>query len=757
MIRRHPDIAAVSFLLLIAVVIMVPYLLSPYSVIWPRSGLGTDFMHYHWTAMHYMRESLHENGQIPLWYGDTMGGSPIVGNPGITSLYPLEFGMMLLPLPILLSFTILTTLHLWIAGIGGYELTRRALRLRRSTALIGGLAIMLTPRLSSNMVGDIGLAYSMAWTPLVMAWAWLGLDRRSWRWAIPAGMGLAFQYILHIQIFFLTSWVIGLYYFYGITADLKTRRASGIGPWVRIWLAQTAVLILVVITCVGLVAFNLLPFSSYLPELSRETLSLSEANHYTLPPLMLITSLMPNPLKFPEWELYAGLIPLVLAPLAWSSPKRRMVTFWIALIVFAALFSLGTTTPVFTLLYKFIPGFSWLRVPPRMWYFVEIALVMLTAMVIDHLLDRPTVQRQAWIWRWATFLILITIAGRYFTRRPHQADWLLGFVGAIGLVLALIALQRWQQGRISANRLIAALVIGLLLDLIPVDMAYMGPRPQEEVLEVPAIAEPLLDQTGLFRIYSVRHEIPDYVALNEDLQIVDGMSSFQFEVYIQYAKLASGCTLPGFSATVPPCMSNEISKTAYQDAVPNPALLGMFNVQYLITPLETTGDAWTLLNQDEDERLYENADVMPRAFAVGTVESVPDREAVWDHLPEIDLRTAALVEGSENLDLPQNEFYVPADRIERTANEIRVRITVPNDGMLILGEVYTPGWSATDNGKDVNVERVNGAMRGVYLGAGEHEIVFTYSPTLFWIGLAITGITILACTAALVIGRQHSH
>jgi hypothetical protein len=759
--QRHPDLAAAIGLALLALALMSPYLSRSDVLVWPRSGLGTDFLRYRWSHVYHLRRSLRDYGEVPLWRGTTLGGEPMIGNPAVMVFYPVQLLMALLPLPILWSFAFQTALHLWIAGIGGYVLVRHAMGLRRLAALVGALAMMLTPRLSSNAVGDVGLTYAMCWVPFCLAWARLALDQRRAAWAVLAGMGLAFQYLIHVHIFFLTSCTIGLYFLYSVVITVESaRRAGSVRQVFYRCLGQARVLALMPLVCAGLAAFELLPFVTYLPFLSREAMTLSEANRYALPPMMLVSAVMPSALKFPEWELYVGLLPLVLAPLAALSPRRTEAGFWAGLAAFAALFSLGDATPLFPFLFRWVPGFRWLRVPARMWYYLAVATTALSSLAVDAL-ARPSV-RDRWGRGWQNWLLLggaglmiATTAGRWFTRRPGEPDWMLGFVGSLGLALGLTGVWGWVHDRIRYGTLGGMLVGALLLDLVPVDSAYMTPLPAEHVFRMPTIGRRLVAPDTRaqlpFRIYAVRSELPYHVVAQAGLEVVDGMNSFQFEPYVEFIKQASGCNLPGVAASVPPCSTNEVSSTAYRDAMPDPALLGLFNVRYVVTSMELKGPEWILRDAVDGERLYENRRVLPRAFGVGRVEMVADRPALWQRLAQVDVQESALIETREmDVPLPQEPFHAPAQVLEHRSNHIRVHIEMPGDGVLVLGEVWTPGWKATDNGRPSQVIRVNGALRGVYLEAGAHEVVLRFVPRALVGGLAISLFTILACTVALI-------
>ena len=133
---RCPDFWAVLALLLIATIMMLPYLLQPAAVMWPRSNLGTDLTTYRWPSVYYVRQVLGEHGYLPLWQTNVMGGLPLLGNPGMRVYYPPQLLLTFLPVPIPLLFAILNTIHFWLAGVGSYGLERSMLKVNRGAAFI---------------------------------------------------------------------------------------------------------------------------------------------------------------------------------------------------------------------------------------------------------------------------------------------------------------------------------------------------------------------------------------------------------------------------------------------------------------------------------------------------------------------------------------------------------------------------------------------------------------------------------------------
>jgi hypothetical protein len=150
-----------------------------------------------------------------------------------------------------------------------------------------------------------------------------------------------------------------------------------------------------------------------------------------------------------------------------------------------------------------------------------------------------------------------------------------------------------------------------------------------------------------------------------------------------------------------------------------------------------------------DGRVYANRRALPRAWVVGSQQVVTGDErtlrAVGDS--DFDPRQVALVDdavpglGGGSGGHAAITHYGP-ERVEIDA-------TSRGPGLLVLSDLYFPGWKAEVDGEEVDIERVDYLLRGVPLADGEHSVVFQYEPAswrIAWI-LSLTG---LACLAALI-------
>jgi hypothetical protein len=77
-------------------------------------------------------------------------------------------------------------------------------------------------------------------------------------------------------------------------------------------------------------------------------------------------------------------------------------------------------------------------------------------------------------------------------------------------------------------------------------------------------------------------------------------------------------------------------------------------------------------------------------------------------------------------------------------------------GVLVLADMWYPGWEATVDGNATTVLAVDGVFRGVEVGQGAREVVFKYYPASFRIGtgVSLAGLTLLLLLAALYRRRR---
>jgi len=138
-----------------------------------------------------------------------------------------------------------------------------------------------------------------------------------------------------------------------------------------------------------------------------------------------------------------------------------------------------------------------------------------------------------------------------------------------------------------------------------------------------------------------------------------------------------------------------------------------------------------------DVKVYENMDVLPRAFVVHrarVAETFP---------PDFDPTAEIIVEGGADLDarpIGPESARVTAYEPERV--EIEAELTAP--GYLVLTDAHYPGWRAWVDGEEVPIATADLLFRAVYLEAGRHRVEFRFRPRSLWPGtmMSLAGLAV---------------
>jgi hypothetical protein len=168
--------------------------------------------------------------------------------------------------------------------------------------------------------------------------------------------------------------------------------------------------------------------------------------------------------------------------------------------------------------------------------------------------------------------------------------------------------------------------------------------------------------------------------------------------------------------------------------------------------LAVYGQVW---EQVFDKGVYcqQRSAPMPRVYVVYGVETVlEDPQAVERLLsPAFDLRNSALV--AQPLALPASapRPASPATLVEHGQTRVLVEASASQPGLLVLGDLWHPGWQVTVDGQPAELLRANHVLRGVLLPAGQHRIEFRFQPSSLRNGALISLAALLLPLALLVL------
>ncbi len=150
--------------------------------------------------------------------------------------------------------------------------------------------------------------------------------------------------------------------------------------------------------------------------------------------------------------------------------------------------------------------------------------------------------------------------------------------------------------------------------------------------------------------------------------------------------------------------------------------------------------------------VYENTNVLPRAFRVRRVEPSPSVDAALTRLGDgFDFRRSALVETAEVLAVQRTLAAGPtggddpgtAEIQAETPGSVTIATTGGSPALLVLADLAYPGWHAELDGHSVPVLTVDGVLRGVVVPAGSHVVTYRYRPASLLAGIVLTTLALV--------------
>ncbi len=160
-----------------------------------------------------------------------------------------------------------------------------------------------------------------------------------------------------------------------------------------------------------------------------------------------------------------------------------------------------------------------------------------------------------------------------------------------------------------------------------------------------------------------------------------------------------------------------------------------------------------------DVKIYENLDVLPRAFVVHQARAVPDDEGMIAAMQERsfapDEEVILISEGSAL----SSDGANGGDRVRIVRYEperVTIEAALASPGYLVVTDTYYPGWRVLVNGQPADILRADLYFRAVHLPEGEHVVEFIYDPLTFKLGSLVSVIFVLFVAGGLTWDRLRS-
>jgi len=700
-----------------------------------------------------------QQGTLPAWDPYSQSGRSFVGESQTGLFYPLKALLYLAPLGPdgLVSERIFHQFFVLAHLLAAFFMFLCA----REVGIKNGFAAFIAAACFSlgGFTGRVPWPYmldSAIWLPLIFLLLLRAFraGTRSKRIAYAGCCGLALGMTLlagSIHVLFMDVLVVlsaaGLFTFRSESRSAGESTPATPSPAYH-WLAAAWIILLVGVVAVAASAVQLLPSLEYAPLARRWTGEWSGAfqeripyevagNLFHMTPRAIFTFLFGGtPDGGAEISPYFGVMPLLLTIIGmgrnWSN---RWVKYLAVLALLAFLMALGDYSLLHGLSYLLIPYFDKLWEAGRFIYLTHFAMALLAGFGVQSLLSDDTsatfYQRLHRLLGWIVAVALFVLGIAALLGTPAIGEW--PYVSLFFLLTAWGAFWYILRG----NRQVLFKI--LLLAVIVSDLYAFNWTFPNRLREQRANADHLEAMKSLRPVANYLHSQPGLFRVDFDGDFSPRGMGDVFGI----------STTGGAGVTM---------LEDYWRAMSSPHARCLLNVRYIIgagtgrteAPVFTSGP-W---------KVYEVPAPCPRAWVVqeAVVES-PDE--VRRRITEESLDPLRVAYLSEPLGSPLDAAPgTPASIAfgSYQPNRIELHADVSAAGLLVLSEIYYPGWRAAINNQPAPVYKVDSILRGVVVSPGSNHIVMEYRPASIRVGAALSLLAFLGTFlfAAIVLRRDRA-
>lgn len=768
---------------LVAADILGQYLPWKLNYVYPdraRNPNLADALDFAYPMRYYASEMLKKK-ILPLWDTTIMCGTPFLANneSGLFNPFYGLFNIFSIPK----AFGYISMLQVLLAGLFMY-LFMRGIDVQPFGSFIASLTYMFNGFFIIWM-WHLGIISVALWLPLILLFIEKFLRTKKFIYSLLAGILLGIQFLCgFIQL--------SLYIIIG-TLLYTLIRIIQLKP--KAILNYLLGIFLVFVIGFGLGAIQLIPTFELVGLCQRGTYPYSFSRLFDLSSaLHLMTFIFPNlfgnPMNYNYWgtpnysELYGylGILPLILAFIAllYRKDKRTFVIF----IIGAFALAVYIDTPLNGLLSISIPGYVKGIAPNRIVFLYLFSGAALAGLGADYLAYNKQLKSKLGnlirgiaiaLSIIVVFILFSILALRIWGESIPGLIALIPFCAAsdtllyfqdiftkihlisvrtichlvtqamllpVVFIFASIWLLRFylKKGSSFIFKAIATLII--ITDLFYFGMRYLMFADKKMVFPKLETVEFLKKEKDLYRVLTLGNVFPKNTLIPYDIQTVEGYYAFPLQRYAELCLFMDETSKIGIGIG-----------TEFSPSVISSPLVNILNVKYILSDKKIEQQRFKLI-YDKDILIYENKNVLPRAFIVSKVKVIRDKEEILKELnsDSFNPREDVILEERPQIELKLSSAQDSTVRIiGYSPNIVKLEANLSAAGFLVLSDTYYPGWKVYVDDKEGRIYLANYAFRAVYLDKGQHTVRFIYRPLSFKIGLYLSISTLVIALIGIIL------
>ena len=253
-----------------------------------------------------------------------------------------------------------------------------------------------------------------------------------------------------------------------------------------------------------------------------------------------------------------------------------------------------------------------------------------------------------------------------------------------------------------------------------------------------AIEHILADKTPYFRVFNLAS---DTFNENETSFYLKSIGGYHPAKLRRYQEMVDAYINPEKGRLFEAAMSaqGDLKKVNGDSIFP---VLNMLNAKYFIFPL-----------QNRETLPIKNPYSMGNGWFVDRVNYVDDANAEIAAVGKLDLRHEAVADRKFRETLGESSVQDSTSTVTLTAyepNSLSYEVNSSKGGIVVFSDIYYPEWTATVDGKEVELGRVNYILRALRIEGGKHVVKMEFRPrsvttteTIAYIALALLLIAVV--------------
>lgn len=663
------------------------------------------------------------------------------------------------------------------SGMSMYILLRE-FKIGKSLATALSIGYQLSPHfMSFTYAGHFSKMGVIAILPILFFFLKKGLDTGRLKYFVWLALFMGIDiYFSHLQLVHYSFLMIGFYFIYRIASEIiNTKR-------LRAPILKSAFFALAVILGLSFGARGFVPQYFYTVTESKragvqgEGVSQDYATSWSLHAEEIASLLTPEFVHFDTdagryyWgknvfklnaDYYGGIVFFLAVLSAVYFRKIKTVRFFYILFIFGILFSLGSATPLFNIMFHTIPGLKSFRAPSFMIFVSAFSAYVLTGIVLQNILNtkyvtisnkialsliglaglffisfiNPSIILEPW-----RSLFYQNLAGdklQFYTNNLPQLSTGFLITSSIFLIVGLLV---YLISKTKINPLYLPLVLSLIFitDFWRIDKKFLHTAPVNSVTppierKIPAYEFIKESDTSLYRVLPLHQPLQSRFQY-KDMVIVSGFHDFTNRRY------------------------DTILSNINNQNILNVA--NLVSAKYLVSPQEINIPMLNKSYEDDNLFVYNNSAVLPWFYIRNNFVLEQDENSVLQKIlgGQTDLHTTVIIEKDipegYNFSVSENrqpgKFEISIVNYESTQGSIELDVNLNSPGFLVMSENYHPNWKCYVDGIETELYRANYLFKGVFLDEGNHLVRFVYDNQLVTISLTIMFVSFLSIVLLLI-------